>query len=226
MSWFDNLFSNGKKSKEKNNLNLKEKTPEQIKQINEELREKLLKEYGLNKSTPKKLMYGYTGIENIGNTCFMGSALQCLSNIGKLLLEILSKKILDLTWTKDLNTINPLGCRGKMIIEYYLLLEKIWTKKQNYISPKGIKKTLQTSFDRFVGYEQQDAQEFLGYFLDLLHEDLNKVLNKPYVSCDDYKDQQDLEEFSNKNWNQMKLRDNSIISISNSINFIKNIYIL
>ena len=31
----------------------------------------------------------------------------------------------------------------------------------------------------FAGYNQQDAQEFISFLLDELHEDLNKVLIKP-----------------------------------------------
>jgi ubiquitin carboxyl-terminal hydrolase 4/11/15 len=37
----------------------------------------------------------------------------------------------------------------------------------------------------FSGYQQQDTQEFLNYLLDGLHEDLNKVLNKPIVVQDE-----------------------------------------
>lgn len=32
---------------------------------------------------------------------------------------------------------------------------------------------------RFIGYDQHDAQEFLRFFLDSLHEDLNRVIVKP-----------------------------------------------
>lgn len=32
---------------------------------------------------------------------------------------------------------------------------------------------------RFIGYDQHDAQEFLRFFLDSLHEDLNRVVVKP-----------------------------------------------
>ena len=35
---------------------------------------------------------------------------------------------------------------------------------------------------RFMGYEQQDAQELLAFLLNGLHEDLNLVKEKPYVS--------------------------------------------
>jgi ubiquitin C-terminal hydrolase len=34
---------------------------------------------------------------------------------------------------------------------------------------------------QFRGADHQDSQEFLNYFLDKLHEDLNKVKVKPYV---------------------------------------------
>ena len=33
--------------------------------------------------------------------------------------------------------------------------------------------------DRFVGYSQQDAHEFITFLLDALHEDLNRVKHKP-----------------------------------------------
>lgn len=67
------------------------------------------------------------------------------------------------------------------------------------------------SFESFAGYEQQDAQEFLGNFLDLLHEDLNTVLRKPYLNAVDYKGQ-DLQEFGQTNWKIHMQRENSYIS--------------
>ena len=38
---------------------------------------------------------------------------------------------------------------------------------------------------RFSGYSQQDSQEFLGFLLDGLHEDLNRVRKKPYTTTPD-----------------------------------------
>jgi len=34
----------------------------------------------------------------------------------------------------------------------------------------------------FSGFEQHDSQEFLLFILDTLHEDLNRVLEKPYTT--------------------------------------------
>jgi len=33
----------------------------------------------------------------------------------------------------------------------------------------------------FSGYQQQDSQELMAFLLDGLHEDLNRIRNKPYV---------------------------------------------
>jgi len=39
---------------------------------------------------------------------------------------------------------------------------------------------------QFAGYQQQDSQEFMSFLLDGLHEDLNRVQQKPYTEvCDD-----------------------------------------
>ena len=32
---------------------------------------------------------------------------------------------------------------------------------------------------RFVGYQQQDSQELIAFLIDGLHEDLNRITNKP-----------------------------------------------
>lgn len=38
---------------------------------------------------------------------------------------------------------------------------------------------------RFNGFQQQDSQELLAFLLDGLHEDLNRVHDKPYVELKD-----------------------------------------
>jgi ubiquitin C-terminal hydrolase len=35
----------------------------------------------------------------------------------------------------------------------------------------------------FAGHDQQDAQEFLSEMLDSLHEDVNRVVRKPYIAA-------------------------------------------
>ena len=62
---------------------LKKMTEEELVQLNLSRRRNLENEFKIKthykQAEPK---HGLCGIKNIGNTCFMGSALQCISNIG------------------------------------------------------------------------------------------------------------------------------------------------
>lgn len=44
---------------------------------------------------------------------------------------------------------------------------------------------------RFTDFQQHDSQEFLSFLLDGLHEDLNRVYEKPYVELKDSDDRPD-----------------------------------
>lgn len=53
------------------------------------------------------------------------------------------------------------------------------------MNPKGFKAALARFAPQFQGYSQQDSQELLAFLLDGLHEDLNRVRQKPYVEESD-----------------------------------------
>lgn len=44
-----------------------------------------------------------------------------------------------------------------------------------------IKSVIGTFAPRFNGYAQQDSQELTSFLLDGLHEDLNRIYDKPYI---------------------------------------------
>jgi ubiquitin C-terminal hydrolase len=52
-------------------------------------------------------------------------------------------------------------------------------------TPAALKRAIAMFAPRFGGFAQHDAQEFLAYLLDGLHEDLNRVQNAPYVPVPD-----------------------------------------
>lgn len=123
---------------------------------------------------------GIVGLNNLGNTCFMNSSLQCLSNTPPLVNFFLTGKFKD-----DLNRSNPLGMKGELAEEYCSLLKELWSGAQRATYPRNFKYKLEHFAPQFSGYQQHDSQELLGFLLDGLHEDLNRVLKKPYIETKD-----------------------------------------
>ena len=73
-----------------------------------------------------------------------------------------------------------------MIDTYAELTRKLWkSSPANAEKPTKLKHVIGVTASRFIGYEQHDAQEFLRFFIDALHDDLNLVINKPKYNVRD-----------------------------------------
>lgn len=119
---------------------------------------------------------GVCGLTNMGNSCYMNAALQCLANT-----PALSEYFQYFPWESELNRTNPLGAGGKIAEEYGKLIADMNDPKNTIVTPKSFKKALGCFQFQFNNTKQQDVQELLSILLDGLHEDLNRVLKKPYV---------------------------------------------
>ncbi|KAJ3590692.1 hypothetical protein NHX12_008641 [Muraenolepis orangiensis] len=63
----------------------------------------------------------------------------------------------------------------------------MWTSSSSEaVGPSEFKTQIQRYAPRFVGYNQQDAQEFLRFLLDGLHNEVNRVSIRPRGSAEDY----------------------------------------
>ena len=51
----------------------------------------------------------------------------------------------------------------------------------SFVTPRAFKQTVGACAPQFSGYQQHDSQELLAFLLDGLHEDLNRVRQKPYI---------------------------------------------
>ncbi|XP_003472812.2 ubiquitin carboxyl-terminal hydrolase 2 isoform X1 [Cavia porcellus] len=127
-------------------------------------------------TTNSKSPQGLAGLRNLGNTCFMNSILQCLSNTRELRDYCLQRLYMrDLSHTSSVHT--------GLMEEFAKLIQTIWTSCPNdVVSPSEFKTQIQRYAPRFVGYNQQDAQEFLRFLLDGLHNEVNRVAVRPKSS--------------------------------------------
>ncbi|KAL4611276.1 hypothetical protein ACB092_08G112100 [Castanea dentata] len=147
---------------------------------------------------------GLAGLQNLGNTCFMNSSLQCLAHTPKLVDYFLGD------YGREINHDNPLGMDGEIALAFGDLLRKLWAPGAAPVAPRLFKSKLARFAPQFSGYNQHDSQELLAFLLDGLHEDLNRVKCKPYIEAKDGDDRPD-REVADEYWRNHLARNDSII---------------
>ncbi|KAH7836981.1 hypothetical protein Vadar_008145 [Vaccinium darrowii] len=160
--------------------------------------------YGISGVTTRGSSCGLTGLVNLGNTCFMNSAIQCLVHTPEF------ARYFREDYHKEINWQNPLGMVGELALAFGELLRKLWAPGRTPVAPRPFKAKLARFAPQFSGYSQHDSQELLAFLLDGLHEDLNRVKHKPYVKSRDADGRPD-EEVADEYWANHISRNDSII---------------
>uniref|UniRef100_A0A8C6SS63 ubiquitinyl hydrolase 1 n=1 Tax=Neogobius melanostomus TaxID=47308 RepID=A0A8C6SS63_9GOBI len=134
---------------------------------------------------------GVAGLKNHGNTCFMNAILQCLSNT-ELFAEYLALEQFTGSETEtpsgsDKPKANgvlvqkkgspPQPDSGEVTKQLSGLVRALWTFEYTPQHSRDFKNVVSKSALQFRGNSQHDAQEFLLWLLDRVHEDLNNIVH-------------------------------------------------
>ena len=112
---------------------------------------------------------GYTGLANVGNSCYINSCMQILSHTYEFN-DFLDKE----EYKKKINNISD----SVILLEWDKLRKMIWDNNCT-IAPWGFIKGVQrvaTLKDRelFTGYSQNDIQEYLLFIIDCFHNSIRR----------------------------------------------------
>ena len=161
-----------------------------------------------NKSDKDIEIRGLSGLNNIGNTCYMNSALQCLSASNLFTSFLIKKKFVG-----DLkqNIIDELGDKERekrkkksndkdsdndsdvsiylrdvkenyydsMTYNTYKLFKHMW-KSNSSITPRTFKQKLGKYSGTFRGFQQQDSEEFINFLLNKIHDEIKCKVSLKY----------------------------------------------
>ncbi|XP_059622258.1 ubiquitin carboxyl-terminal hydrolase 8 [Phlebotomus argentipes] len=111
---------------------------------------------------------GLTGLKNLGNSCYMNSVVQCLSNTASF-----KECILRGLFRKQINHASK--TKGRIVEELAAVVEALWCGQYRFISAVHFKCTVGAIHAMFRDFEQQDAHEFLTILMDMLHLDLQTI---------------------------------------------------
>ena len=155
--------------------------------------------------------HGLTGLKNLGNSSYLNSIIQCLSNTPELMYYYISdlyKKDIKLSEIKKKGFVP-----GKLSKEFADLLGKLWIDNKKIANPQNLKYAICDLINIFNNNNQHDSSELLMFLLNFLHEEINRDKSKGSTSFYEPPKKENESDISasQRFWNLFKRKNNSII---------------
>ena len=138
------------------------------------------------------IVRGLSGLENMGNTCYMNSIIQCLTSLDFFRSWLLKDKYMKQLYQNIVDTIAEKKrkkenisedtqviikkkevdeeCEETVVYQLSALIQTMWYR--NFIcKPESLKKIIGDKCSIFKGFKQNDSQELLSMVLDAVHEE-------------------------------------------------------
>lgn len=133
-----------------------------------------------------------TGIQNMGNTCYLASALQCIANCGMCSAYLLNGKFLEALKNNEIEKLakremdkdtydesKPITIkkavlderiRSTVTYQLYRVIQAMWAENC-VVVPRQFKTTIGKINDQFLGAQQNDSQEVISLILQQIDEE-------------------------------------------------------
>ena len=116
---------------------------------------------------------GYTGLINLGNTCFLNSCLQVLNH---------TYELVDFIYSDKIQKLLKHDCSDSVIIIEWADLRQVMWENNGIVSPNKFvhyvhKLAQHKEKDIFTGWAQNDLPEFLFFVIDCIHNSISRPIH-------------------------------------------------
>ena len=120
----------------------------------------------------ENLINGITGLTNQGNTCYVNSIIQCLSNCKDFRNFLLHNKIIHILNKSDNIFLARKNLNNTLTFQLRKIFSYFWFNDYKIIELSSFRKIFCKKIDMFRNFNQHDSQEALLCIIDTIHEEL------------------------------------------------------